>query len=338
VDERREQFEQLRRDAEESRARLEELGREAKAELEQAARTREEVESAQRQTSEALARVEEMRREADSARADADEARQEAAKAREDAGEARDLLARLHGEAKEALSRAEEGRTGAEVASGEIKAARSNLEDVRALAGEALGELQQARAEAEEARRSADEARARAEQAQAEAELARRAAYEALEQASGAWDGYGSADRSRFTRMPASGHVELPPVRESPRFEPPSRPRREGFDDMPVPMATIDLDGHFRELNYRFSELVGYSEKDFHHTLWPSVVDRDLLQDHRRLMDEMRAGQLGWTTWETSYVHEQGLLVHMVGRLSVERDEDGEPAGFLFVVDTDPAV
>lgn len=207
----------------------------------------------------------------------------------------------MHGEAKEALSRAEEGRTDAEEASGDIRTARGQLEDVRAAADQALAELREARMHAEEATN---------------------AALEVLAQASGFGRPPTRAPES-FLRSWEEAHLPKPMTREP----------REGFDDLPAAMATIGLDGHFMQLNPRFSEMVGYSEDEFRSTVWPSVVDLEHLKEHRRLMKLMLGGKLEETEWETSYVHEQGLLVFMAGRLSLVRDDDGEPRHLLFTVD-----
>ena len=55
-------------------------------------------------------------------------------------------------------------------------------------------------------------------------------------------------------------------------------------------MATIGLDGHFRELNQAFSDLVGHSEAEFTAATWPPVMDRANLSKHREQMEQLLAG------------------------------------------------
>jgi PAS domain S-box-containing protein len=112
----------------------------------------------------------------------------------------------------------------------------------------------------------------------------------------------------------------------------PARARRPGFDDAELGLAIIELDGHFRELNPSFSELVGYSEDEFSVASWPPVMDRANLEKHRREMRDLLAGRLDSVEVNTGYVHAQGLAVPVNGRISLVR-EDGEPSHFLLEVD-----
>jgi PAS domain S-box-containing protein len=95
-------------------------------------------------------------------------------------------------------------------------------------------------------------------------------------------------------------------------------------------MAKIRLDGRFEELNQAFSDLVGYSEAEFQQAVWPPVMDRANLDKHRDQMKDMLAGTIESADIKTGYVHAQGLLVPVVGKLSLVR-ENGEPDHFLLV-------
>jgi PAS domain S-box-containing protein len=93
-------------------------------------------------------------------------------------------------------------------------------------------------------------------------------------------------------------------------------------------MATIALNGHFQELNPAFTDLVGYSEAEFAAAVWPPVMDRANLQTHREQMKAMLAGTIESAEIKTGYVHAQGLLVPVVGSITLVR-EGGEPSHFL---------
>jgi PAS domain S-box-containing protein len=108
----------------------------------------------------------------------------------------------------------------------------------------------------------------------------------------------------------------------------PQREQRPGFDDAPEPKALIGLDGRFKELNPGFTDLVGFSEHDFKSASWPPVTDRKNLEMHRDQMQQMLNGDMDSAEVRTGYVHAQGLLVPVVGRLSLVRDDSGEPAHF----------
>ena len=111
----------------------------------------------------------------------------------------------------------------------------------------------------------------------------------------------------------------------------PPREPRAGFDDVPHPMASIRLDGHFGELNPAFTELVGYGEQEFQAASWPPVADRANLAKHRDQLQRMLAGEIESASIDTAYVHAQGLLVPVVGQLSLVR-EGGQPCNFLLEV------
>ena len=99
----------------------------------------------------------------------------------------------------------------------------------------------------------------------------------------------------------------------------PTREERPGFDDVEQPMATIALDGRFQALNPAFSDLLGYTEAEFQQAVWPPVMDRANLDKHRQQLKDMLEGRLESVEINTGYVHAQGLLVPIVGRLSLVR-------------------
>jgi PAS domain S-box-containing protein len=108
----------------------------------------------------------------------------------------------------------------------------------------------------------------------------------------------------------------------------PKREPRPGFDDLKQPTARIGLDGRFQELNQAFSDLVGYSENEFQQAIWPPVMDRANLDKHREQMKDMLGGKMESADIKTGYVHAQGLLVPVVGTITLVR-ENGEPSHFL---------
>ena len=99
---------------------------------------------------------------------------------------------------------------------------------------------------------------------------------------------------------------------------------------MKEPRATFALDGHFMELNQGFTDLVGYTEAEFQQAVWPPVMDRPNLPKHREQIKDLLAGKIEVAEVNTAYVHAQGLLVPLEGRITLER-ENGEPSHFLIV-------
>jgi PAS domain S-box-containing protein len=217
---------------------------------------------------------------------------------------------------------------------GELREMRAEeaLETVRSLADELRGEVQEARdaaaVEAKVARVQAEAARVHSEEAGTHAQSAREVA-----------EAWASAAERHRGRPQENGRAEAPSQAEKPKKpkkpkkpETPARETRPGFDDADRPMAVIGLEGRFRELNPKFTELVGYNEPDFQSASWPPVADRAQLDHHREQMRAMVDGETNSVEVNTAYVHAQGLMVPIAGTLSLERDEDGEPSHFLLSV------
>ena len=224
---------------------------------------------------------------------------------------------------------------GGESAGAAAERAESAVEAVSGLAEELRSELAEVR---EVAREAADAATVEAKVARVQAEAARVHSEEAGSHASSAREvaeAWASAAEKHSRRAGENGHTgSEAPMRPRKPKEPevPAREPRPGFDDADNAMAVIALDGRFRELNPKFSELVGYREQDFRTASWPPVADRGKLEEHREQMRSLVAGEIDSAQVNTGYVHAQGLLVPVVGTMSVERDDAGEAQRFLLSV------
>ncbi len=126
-----------------------------------------------------------------------------------------------------------------------------------------------------------------------------------------------AAARNAGARRQAAHPVKKP--------EPVKREPRHGFDDVTTPMAILALDGKFKELNPAFARLVGYQEHEFTKAAWPSPHDRRDYKDQLEHLRRLGLGELTAVEVSSTYMHGQGLMVPVVGRLSVERGEDGLP-------------
>lgn len=134
--------------------------------------------------------------------------------------------------------------------------------------------------------------------------------------------------RRALAALPATGRV-------NPNGEPdaPARPPRPGFDDAPVPMATLTLQGNFMELNPGFRELVGYSEEEFASARWPSNVDRSRIAEHTELREKLASGEIEGERVEVAYMHSAGLVVELSGRMALVRTSNGVPDHLLLTLD-----
>ena len=133
-----------------------------------------------------------------------------------------------------------------------------------------------------------------------------------------------AAQRNASQRRPASMSPRSPA-----RPEPSDARPRHGFDDAPAPMAILGLDGKFKELNPAFTKLVGYKEHEFMKAAWPSPHDRKDYKDQLEQLRALGAGELRGVDVTSTYMHGQGLMVPVVGKLTLVDGEDGLPLHLL---------
>jgi PAS domain S-box-containing protein len=226
-------------------------------------------------------------------------------------------------------------------------------------AGEQAGSVEETARKLTEAAAAAEREAERAREAAAEAESAAGVARQAADEAEASRHGQREERRviSRYEPQAAgeapavqqagaggaqeNGHAAAPAAAPAPAGADPRRPlfantrdtapkreERPGFDDVKQPMASIALDGRFQALNPAFSDLLGYTEAEFQQAVWPPVMDRANLDKHRQQLKDMLEGRAESVEINTGYVHAQGLLVPIVGTLSLVR-EGGEPDHFL---------
>jgi PAS domain S-box-containing protein len=127
--------------------------------------------------------------------------------------------------------------------------------------------------------------------------------------------------QSGVHRRPSSPHQRKPdPVKREPRH---------GFDDVSQPMAVLGLDGKFRELNPPFARLVGYQEHEFAKATWPSPHDRPAYKEQQEQLTQLAAGEIESVIVQSTYMHGQGLMVPVIGKLTAMPGEDGLPMHLL---------
>lgn len=104
---------------------------------------------------------------------------------------------------------------------------------------------------------------------------------------------------------------------------------RAAFDNAPIGMALLDLEGHFLDVNEAACMLFGYSEPQlrdltFQAITAPGDLDADL-QDLRRL----QAGEIKGYRLEKRYVRADGSLLQAQLDVTLVHNEDGSPRCFV---------
>jgi PAS domain S-box-containing protein len=104
---------------------------------------------------------------------------------------------------------------------------------------------------------------------------------------------------------------------------------RAAYENAPIGMALVGLDGRFLNVNRSLCEIVGYSEKElltktFQDITYPEDLEPDLASARRLLQGEINAYQL-----EKRYRHKRGQLVSVLLTGSLVRDSQGGPLHFI---------
>ncbi|WNG46274.1 PAS domain S-box protein [Archangium minus] len=104
---------------------------------------------------------------------------------------------------------------------------------------------------------------------------------------------------------------------------------RTAFEDAPIGMALVSLEGQFLNVNDSLCEIVGYSQeelltKTFQDITYPEDLELDLENGRRLLQGEISSFQM-----EKRYVHKEGHLVTILLTGSMVRDSRGEPLYFI---------
>jgi PAS domain S-box-containing protein len=214
----------------------------------------------------------------------------------------------MHTEAERARASTRKGEERIEAMAAEVTFALKSIEDLKQGLTSAGQAAVIARREAEQAKRAAQTA----------GEGSSVDMSHVLQQLLGMANGRNAA------RRPSSPGLPTPKRQDAAEREP-----RHGFDDVSQPMAVLNLDGRFRELNPAFSRLVGYKEYEFTKAAWPSPHDRRDYQDQQDQLRQLASGEIECVPVQSTYMHGQGLMVPVVGRLTAVPGEDGLPLHLL---------
>ena len=262
--------------------------------------------------------------------------------ARTDAEQARRGLEGLEGEVATLRDYAAAAKAEAEAARQAVAGARladagdeRAVTELRAEVSAALAKITELTAGFDEARQAALAARRDAEQARAAAEQAGAVNAATGERFTEVWQKMLTVAPSAAPSRRAGSGVHAVPrgAVSKPRPAPPAREPRAGFDDDPRPLAVLDLEGRFRELNPGFTKLVGYAEHEFRKAAWPSVLDRKVFPEQKAELEALAAGELDSAVVDSTFMHGQGLMVLIQGEIQLVRDEAGEPDHLLLIAE-----
>jgi diguanylate cyclase (GGDEF)-like protein/PAS domain S-box-containing protein len=140
----------------------------------------------------------------------------------------------------------------------------------------------------------------------------------ALRDHDGTLRGYGKVTRDLTERR--AGELRLRASEE--RF-------RVAFDETPVGMLMIDLDGRYERVNDAFCTIVGYAGEQLSGQSQESITHPDDVARDAAAMRSMLAGEVRSQTCDKRYMHATGHAVWTSTSITLIRDPTGRPVHFI---------
>ncbi len=104
------------------------------------------------------------------------------------------------------------------------------------------------------------------------------------------------------------------------------------FEQAPVGIAHVSLDGHWLRVNARLCEIMGYPAEDLKRRTFPDILYPEGRVAGQALRQQMIAGEIGRHTEERRYVRRDGRVMWVRVRTALVREADGAPAYFVSAV------
>src|SRR3954468_5452565 len=104
---------------------------------------------------------------------------------------------------------------------------------------------------------------------------------------------------------------------------------RRAFDDAPIGMALIDLEGRWLRLNRAISQMLGRSEQELRTTQLSELNHPDDRRLDRPLIKELLSGRRRSVALEKRYVPADGHLIHTLVHVSLMHGDGERPLYFL---------
>jgi PAS domain S-box-containing protein len=105
------------------------------------------------------------------------------------------------------------------------------------------------------------------------------------------------------------------------------------FNQAAVGIALASLDGHFIDLNRRFSEILGYSEAELHQMTFSDLTHPDDRAITEASVQQLLAGEIPEYTLEKRYLRKGGGEVWSLTTVTMMRDGAGRPLRFIGVIE-----
>ncbi len=97
---------------------------------------------------------------------------------------------------------------------------------------------------------------------------------------------------------------------------------RDIFENAPISIAKVGMDGKIINVNRAFTENFGYSFTDLRNLTLSDISHPDDLKENLEMDKQLLAGKLEDFTMEKRYIHKNGEIIHGLLKVSLIRDEN----------------
>jgi diguanylate cyclase (GGDEF)-like protein/PAS domain S-box-containing protein len=104
---------------------------------------------------------------------------------------------------------------------------------------------------------------------------------------------------------------------------------RSAFDNAPIGMALVGLEGQWLDVNQALCALVGYSQEELLRLTFQDLTHPDDLDADLALVQEVLAGHRSTYQMHKRYIHADGRVIWALLSVSLATDEDGRPLHFI---------
>jgi len=104
---------------------------------------------------------------------------------------------------------------------------------------------------------------------------------------------------------------------------------RKAFEESPIGMALISLEGEWQQVNPAMSEMLGYSEAELQGIDFQTITHPDDLGADLKLAARLLVGEIPTYRLQKRYIHKNGTYVWGLLSGSIVRNEVGDPLYFI---------
>jgi PAS domain S-box-containing protein len=107
---------------------------------------------------------------------------------------------------------------------------------------------------------------------------------------------------------------------------------RHAFDNAPIGIALVSVNGDWLRINAALCEIVGYSETELLGMTFQAITHPDDLESDLHHVEQMLTGSIRTYEMKKRYIHKLGQIIWTQLSVSLVRNEEGQPVHFISYV------